>query len=482
MRKTTEMLTGVIINKNKQKVSFVVEGFKFIFVNTEDCLEGVSLIPDSAGYLWGEIKNLSGNRTIAIYIGNSIVVRTTTVLNAWNYIVMNSRFQINDEGTVDFPGFQGIRFTKGTLMSVNPCWALHEDPDKEKELNIEMQKEQEPQDFWYIVHRAYSDKKEFNVDIEGHAVKWIFKSDISGHMSVDKGSSLENTKSRLDVRFDSNCDLRVFYNYYGYVSALLSFLTFRREVWFENIYLLYPDQYGYVEFAECYVKNELDYWADEREKQQEDDDRIRSSMNSLTIQRLTDESFVRIIRNTMKVKKKETDLPFTVIPRNRKDAEIMTPDKIRSICSSLELEMDAAGIKLSRDDEFQKLIDNVINMIKDHRDSGINPLPDKTYQHMFKSISYWGDSLADRAILAWHDNEHLLLPWLKMLAVTVNDEDIAAVVAVRHGITHRGFKELDEKVSTTAYVLMGLIMVLALKRVAVEDEVIKDLMLRQFIG
>ena len=35
MYKSNKILTGIIINANEQKVTFVAEGFRFTFVNTD---------------------------------------------------------------------------------------------------------------------------------------------------------------------------------------------------------------------------------------------------------------------------------------------------------------------------------------------------------------------------------------------------------------------------------------------------------------
>lgn len=135
MYKSNKILTGIIINTNEQKVTFVAEGFRFTFLNTDVSLADVDLKPDSAGYIWGKILNADGAKIIAIFVKKPITVRSACVFNVWNYIVMDIVTHFRNDKTFEFPGFQGIRLINGSVMSVNPPWSLHEDFKKEKELN-----------------------------------------------------------------------------------------------------------------------------------------------------------------------------------------------------------------------------------------------------------------------------------------------------------------------------------------------------------
>lgn len=526
MYKSNKVLTGIITNASRQKVAFVAEGFRFTFVNANASLADIGLNPDPAGYIWGRILDADGAKIIAIFVRKSITVRSACIFNVWNYIVMNIEPSIRDDGTFEFPGFRGIRFINGSVMSVNPPWALHKDREKEDELNgknsdavidqytdVSAQSEDKESlnnvrdadgansasehsvskddndsaiesPFTYIVYREYFNAKKFTMNQDGCGIEWIFGSEIRNSTSLDKGTSLENKRSILDIRFTESQGLQTFYDYYGYVTTFLEFLTFRGAAPFEEIYLLYEHpKYGFDKFADCYVNTSTDIFANDSELgRMEAEKQIRSSMNSLSVHLLTDDAFGNIIHSIIGTDKKSVDLPMVIIPKDNRDAGIITPEKIKGICSALEVEMDAAGIKLNKGDELEKLIKDIKNVIKGHRGSEDNGLPPKTYDNIFNSISHWGDSLADRAIEAWHQNEAFLQPWLSMLGISIIEDDIAAVVKARNDITHRGFQNIDENIGQTAFAMIGIIYVLALKRLNISDEIIKDLMERRFVG
>lgn len=482
MYQSKKVLTGIIINAKKQKIAFVAEGFRFTFVNTDMSLAGIDLTPDSAGYIWGSVLSADGAKIIAISVREPVTVWSGGVFNTWNYIVMNIRMSVRDDGTFEFPGFQGIRFMNGSVMSVNPPWALHEDREKENELNEKLSEAPAvEQNFSYSVYRKYNNAKKFTIHQEECSIEWIFGSEINSKMSFDKGSSLENNKSVLEIRFSEDQALQTFYNYYGYVTTLLGFLTFREAAPFEEIGLLHKHpQYGFNKFADCYVNTSINILANDSERK--DEKQIRGSMNSISVHLLSDDAFVNMIQSIIGTEKKNVVLPTAIIPRDNRDVGMITPEKIKSICSALEVEMDAAGIKRNKGDELEKLITDVKDVIKKHRESENNELPSKTYDNIYNSISHWGASLADRAIEAWNQNEAFLNPWLQMLGISVLEKDIAAVVKARNDITHRGFQNIDEKIAQTAFAMSGIIYVLALKRLKVSDEVIKDLMDRKIVG
>lgn len=526
MYKSNKILTGIIINTNEQKVTFVAEGFRFTFLNTDVSLADVDLKPDSAGYIWGKILNADGAKIIAIFVKKPITVRSACVFNVWNYIVMDIVTHFRNDKTFEFPGFQGIRLINGSVMSVNPPWSLHEDFKKEKELNEKLSNDVtdkytnvngqsedkeasnnikdvndanciaehsvskddddsaiEPS-FKYIVYRQYANAKKFTINQDECSSEWIFGSIISSRTSLDKGISLENNRSVLEIRFNESQGLQTFNDYYGYVTTLLEFLTFREAAPFEEIGLLNKyTEHSFVKFADCYVNTSIDIFANNSKTGQNEAERqIRNSMNSISVHLLSDDVFGNIIHSIMGTNKKNVALPIAIIPKDDRDAGIITSEKIKCICSTLEIEMNAAGIKLNKGDELESLIKDIKNVIKEHRDSEDNGLTSKTYDNMFNSISHWGDSLADRAIEAWYQNEAFLRPWLSLIGISISEKDIAAVVKARNDITHRGFQNIDENIAQTAFVMIGIIYVLALKRLKVKDGIIKDLMNRRIVG
>lgn len=184
--------------------------------------------------------------------------------------MLNIRLTVRDNGAFEFPGFDGIRFANGSVMSVNPCWSLHEDGEKEDELNKQEKKDGKSsadtnEMYHYIVHRVYPNVKSFSTVYKGKTVEWVFGSNIKSSKSLDRGSYIKNDVAILDVRFDTKQELKTFYDFFGYVNSLLAFLTFRSGAVFEKVSLLYKNsKYGYHEFADCYINTEIDYYSENK--------------------------------------------------------------------------------------------------------------------------------------------------------------------------------------------------------------------------
>ncbi|WP_155832028.1 hypothetical protein [Butyrivibrio sp. WCD2001] len=276
-------------------------------------------------------------------------------------MVFNLIPKINSDGTFAFPGFQAIEYQNGALMSVNPPYALREDYKKEEELNQvlkynaengdnntdqKINEEVEDTRFNYRVHKEYYNSKKFNVTIDNQRSTWCFGSVISSRTDVDKGSSLENKISVLNIEFESAQPLKSFSEYYGYLSTLLSFMTFRKFRGFESIKLMYlDDKIGYIPFADCYVRTSEGSRVEENGSVSSDFDNAkikgyespRSSMNSLSVHLLTNDVFQNMLNGVVSKDKKKTKLPISFIPTNSRDAGYITYDKIRNVCTDLDL-------------------------------------------------------------------------------------------------------------------------------------------------
>lgn len=332
------------------------------------------------------------------------------------------------------------------------------------------------------MYREIDDSVHFRIEKEEETVKWIFGSIINQSMSFDEGDSLNNNKSVLRIEFNKEQSLKTFYDYYGYVTTMLSFLVFRKDVFFDKICLLGNDpRHGFVEIAECHVR-QADSGISIQDRMGQNLTSVRSSMNVIPIKCLSHEVFKNIVGCIVRENSKYIDLPINIIPENNEDVNIVTIDKIRNICSAIEVELDNLKIKINKGSELEELINSVKKMIKGYRDDSSHTIPLKTYDNIFNSISYWGDSMADRTIKAWHMHEDELSPLISIIRMDILDSDIAAFVKTRNNITHRGFRELDEKTAITAFVLTGLVYIMALKRVGLSSEMIKNLISRRLIG
>jgi len=445
------------------------------------------LRPDRAGYVWGVT---SDQKVIVVYIKEDRGIYHSLVINTWNYIIYDTlpyekANRISDESpkSDSVPllqkdsdelswlfRFTGIEFVNGSLRSVNPCNALHENFELEQKITNNDNKQESNHAHGLLVYDVVDDAKEFTVDIEGDITTWLFGSAISQRNDINEGGTLSNDISSLIIKFNSCQTLETFYDYYGYASDILAFLTYRRNIFFESIKLLtrHPE-FGLSSFAECYVKYEepASVW-----------DMVRV----ISVKPFTDEMFKKLLISSMAKSKECVGLPTGIIPKDDEDAVMMTVNKIRNICSALETEINATGVKSVKNAELENLINDIKDVIKAHRKQSDeeHKLPDKTYDNIFSSISHWSDPAADRFIRAWHENEDLSLTsgW----DIVLFDKDIEEFVKVRNRITHSGQRELTEQIANTGIALSALAYSLTLQRIGISRESVRAIMERRLIG
>ena len=455
------LLTGTI-TVGEEIVTFVCDDFKFTFVRAGNVTAQIRLPltikTDSSGYIWGTTRD---DKSIAIFTKQDIVINHTCVLGTWNYIVF--KIPVYDKNAL----FDGIRFFGGSIKSINPCHTLSRELDVEDELHKKDQCR-------YYVYKAYSSVKKIDIELGENKTTWIFENVVNSKLSIDEGTSLKDGTSVLRIAFEHPQSLTTMYNNYGYVSTLVAFMTYRSVVSFDRVTLVKKCEAGNSnDIADCHIKvagNAI----------------TRKMMNSMSVHCLSENSFKNIVLNVVQVDKKHMYLPLDFLPKDDKDFCVLTKDRLRNICSALEVEMDLAKISASKDDELKNLIASVKGLIKESRDSKETHIEDRTYDNIFNSIGHWGDSVTDRAIIAWDMYTDEIVPLMNLNNIDWNakeiHENIARFVRTRNKITHEGFNELDENLAITARLLSALVYCMAMRRLEIENDKIKDLMVRTLIG
>lgn len=468
------LITGTI-EQGDTKVAFIGEDFKFTFIT---CDEKVTLEVDKCGYVWGKTHD---NKAIAIFVQRSFRVYHTKVVHTWNYIVSKGNLSFNS-----MKRFRGIRFENGAIRTVFPCNALREVFDVEDKIRKEEKRT-------ILAYEQFPDVKEFRISskdfdsikkvekgkYKGIDSTWIFASKIEQRISINEGHTLKNTTSTLDITFDDDKDYSTFYDFYGYVRTILSFMTFRKEVGFDKVFLLqeFPEDGMLNAYAECFVKKP------------EGAEESRSHYEIIAIGTVSDDIFKNLFISTVLHDGKYGEgeyaaLPITILPAKRQDIMIFAPEKIKDVCSCLEVELDAVKINCEKSDELIKLVNSVKDTVKAHRD-GDNALEESTYSQIFGNIKNWGDSLADRIVKAWNKYKTELDPFVKNSGIILDteqmDKSILEMVKTRNAMTHRGFYDYDEEVAETAFLMYGLVFAMAIARIGLPREYITALMDRRFI-
>lgn len=456
-KQNTHSVTG-IIKKDKENIAFAGEDFKFVFMKTDLLGDEIVLKADESGYIWGTTH---GEATIGIYSGTDINIKSTHILNTWNYIVSKNWLPL------EHMWFDGIRFENGSIKDIYPCNALHEIRDEES-----------PNLFTYKMDK---DSRIFEFASNEYVTKWKFYSLVTQKKSVTEGDSISNSNSILDIEFSKPQTFSSLLNYYNQVCDLCSFLTFRNSVSFEKISLLKRNQEKInVAFAECYMK-------------EPDVISHRKWLNIIQVRSLEETVFENILKNMAKMDDEHKGLPLLIIPKDDRDAHTMDIDKIRHICSALEMELDLQGVRLEKSPEIDGLIKEVKKLVKEYR-KGQNKLLDgqesqeknnmrkKMYDNIFGSIAHWDQPLANRVCKAWDQYISELEPFLKRYDIPITHENIEGFVKARNNITHNGSTGVSDEVANTAFALMGLIYCCALTRLGVDSKAITDIMTRGIIG
>lgn len=456
-KQNTHSVTG-IIKKNKENIAFAGEDFKFVFMKTDLLGDEVVLKADESGYIWGTTH---GEATIGIYSGTDINIKSTKVLNTWNYIVSKNWLPL------EHMWFDGIRFENGSIKDIYPCNALHEIRDEES-----------PNLFTYKMDK---DSRIFEFASNEYVTKWKFYSLVTQKKSVTEGDSISNSNSILDIEFDKPQSFSSLLNYYNQVCDLCSFLTFRNSVSFEKISLLKRNQEKInVAFAECYMK-------------EPDVISHRKWLNIIQLRSLEETVFENILKNMAKMDDEHKGLPLLIIPKDDRDAHTMDIDKIRHICSALEMELDLQGVRLKKSPEIDGLIKEVKKLVKEYRkeqnklldgqeSQEKNNMRKKMYDNIFGSIAHWDQPLANRVCKAWDQHISELEPFLKRYDIPITHENIEGFVKARNNITHNGSTGVSDEVANTAFALMGLIYCCALTRLGMDSKAITDIMTRGIIG
>ncbi len=455
------LITGTI-KEGEEIVTFVCDDYKFTFIRAGNDNASIrmklKIKADSSGYIWGITSN---DRSIAIFTHSDLVIEHTRVLTTWNYIVFKSSQY--DKNVL----FDGIRFFDGSIKSINPCHTLRRELDVEDEL---CKKDQSK----YYVYKANASVKKIDIEIGEDKTTWIFGNIVNSELSIEEGSSLKDGTSVLDILFEESQQLTTLYNYFGYVSMIVAFMTYRAVVSFERVTLIkrYEEDNTY-EVADCYVKVP-------------DNVASRKTLNSMSVHFLSEKSFKNIVINVALTGKKNKRILLDFLPKDDSDFGVLTKDRLKNICTALEVEMDLAKISASKDEELNELIGRVKELIKESRESNKTHIEEKAYDNMFNSIGHWGDSVADRAIIAWKKHADEIAPLKDYINIDWNEEniynEITRFIGTRNKITHEGFNELDENLAVTAVLLSGLIYCMAMRRFEIEKNKIHDLIAKGLIG
>lgn len=422
------------------KIIIYGNDYSFIFAKSENHSRITKIVPDIDGYIWAKMADGS---YIGIHAGQTIDIKDVRRLNTWSYLEVKDK-DFDPKSYV----FSGLRLSNGSLKSVFSCNAIEPDFENNKKDGI--------------VYKYKDDTITFETSLDGKCVKWEFGSRITEKMSIMEGNSLENKDVCLDITFQNGCNLHEIQESYRITERLISFLTFQREVEFKKIELLREGDYGTETIGNVNIRIF-------------DNVEVREFVEVINVVYLKEVVFDNLVKTLSSDDLKTKGLPLEILPDGKRNEYRVTVGRIRAICSALEMELDARKVAVSKNDELEKLVNEIKGIIKNHRKK-LHTLSDKTYDSISGSLAHWNNPLAERIIKAWNEHVEILRPFLCRYGIDVFDEDINAFVKARNNVTHNGLISLDNKVVNTAFVLMALTYVCTLERMGMETKYIEDIM------
>lgn len=429
-----ELLTGIIQTETKP-IIFSAPKNSFIFSFMTDSMhvfpkraETVK-IPTSDGFIYGKTHS---NYDIAIYLGNkSFEVSGKAAMNTAAYVksCANGIEQ-------DIREFETISFKGGTLNSVFNIDAMNIDHCDGA-----------------LVIRANDDSIKYSFHTETEEINVCIRSEIREQFGV-QGNAIVNNDVILTIEFEKRQPLSRAFECYNGIKNLLSFLTFRYNVGFDDIYIsnTHPKVQERIKIADIYIRSDYELTS----KREFDNIHFNEIINQLPA--LTKMFFGTDDEDL-------TEIGF--YPKNDQDLSFMSDAKLREICSALECELKYVDdIKAKENKLLNELIDLTRKAIKNFRREN-KGLSNDTYNMIFSSIGYWSFSLAEKLCALYHKYEEEMTV-LNVTDITINDTLIKSFVKYRNDITHGRHRIPDIEIAVTAHYLSGLVYCCILERVGVD--------------
>lgn len=417
-------------------VLFYADDYRFHFMSECKDVDDSITLKNEDGFIFGKTYD---DYQIAIYTGNlDLNVCGTHILDTSAYVISAGNMLGCKMRT-----FTGITFVGGTLNALfSPSIFKTDRSFDQNELRIQ-----------------------FNNDSCNYALETKdFKCKITiGSKAVEKkgitGTSIENTEVLLSMEFDTPQMLSSVLEHYNAIQDLLSFMTFRNNVGFDEVLLQqnYPVNKISIRNARLYVKEKEPFTT-------------KKPMENL---RFTDlgQAIIPFLKMIYESKDKKPSYSLGFIPKNDDDFLVCDNDKVKAICSGIECELNFIDdIRPAENSNLEDLTDQIKRLISEHRKS-TKALDDRTYDMILGSMSHWSMTLADRIIELYKRHYEIMinLP----IDFEVSELEIKNFVKYRNDITHGKHRIITQEIANASYVLSALIYCALLNRIGIDNSKIK---------
>lgn len=436
-----ETITGIIEDTDRSVVFYKGKDcYEFSFM-MDAVLEIGNIpkpvvVPNKNGFYWGRTHL---NRKIAIYAGDEdLSVIGVKSFRTSAYVVSNRN--VMPKG---LQSFTGIVFTGGTLNKVFGVNGIEID-----QLSLKQPL------------KINDDSVEYDVQTADEKIHIIINSVVSVRDGVER-KAVENANVSLTLLFDRELPLMEVFHHANVLRRLLSFMTYRKNVGFDTITLLAPDDDSQqpLPFAEVHIKRDVKYTEKEY-------------FRNITVDDLQ-ECFPKLLAMCYSpIEQNETPL-LAFVPENDDDSAIMTNAKIREICSSLEHELTLIDdLQINENNLLDNLKSDVRACVKHFRKEQPG-IPEGSFGLIFSSIAKWSLSLNDRLMALCEKYSDEICAMHDGLVLT--DEEIKGFTKYRNETTHGTVTRMSDETALTAYTLAGVVYCCILSRIGVSKSEILEL-------
>ena len=437
IQRNTDNFTGFII-QDKEKVYFHAQDKIFYFIS-----EGAGIF---AGLIKRDLKSpdhflhgyTADGYQLALYTGyEERKISVNYKLRPGIYIVSRA-----NACRYDMTKFQAIEFIGGTLNN------LYE------QTRIETKYSEEQKSY---IKTFPESRKEYEIKIKDHDCKLIIRNIPS-----------ETSPSKMDLiiryEFPSELLLAEIKLIYNVLIDICRLLTNRKNVGFEAVRLFQVDEetHKWLCFADAFIDYKYDQFTN------------KSYRNNILFDYLGD-----CISNLHTVISADAEGKATYLVDFYADSDsdyaVLTDDKVKNICSSIECELDfVKDLKDDENENLKELIKQIKKVIKDHRKSD-GKLEDKTYDMIGSSMSHWGMANSRKIYLLYEKNKIFMDILKTRTSLSCTEEDVIAFVKYRNDITHGRYRTVDSVIATASYTLMALAYACFLTRMGMQQNELKKL-------
>ena len=433
-------ITGIVETDNRT-YAFYLDNYTLRFLDTIVEPYYTSKIKPVDGFVQAMSHN---NNKLLVYVGqHEVPIVNTMKMGLSSYIVSTSNIL-----DYDMSFYDGIVFVGGTISKLKHPRAMKVSFDEDAQKQ-------------YIEHCDDEQKIAFCTD--EFTCEVTIGSSISENCSVES-NSIANSKIYIEMLFNKPQRTSSVYKHYNKLLEILSFLTNRKNVGIDEMYLLQKDipigeERLTQKVAQVFIRQDKDL----TQKQQ---------YQNLEFECLGD-SLGKLFEIFYKTKDRKRSYSLGFYPEDDKHDTIITNEIVRSVCSALECEVGfVKGIKNEEETKIKALKKKIQPIIEEHK-TGTDKLKEKTYSLIESSMSHWSTAAADQFKILYHMYEEEMAIANKSYA-TIGDTEIDAFVKYRNDITHGSYRVLDSTIAYTTYLMACLVYCCVLTRIGIPGEDIKQ--------